>query len=128
MSHPEAVLEPLMNHTKKYDMRGTPHSYISHYHLDIVPTLYKAKMWTDTRAYQYTYNYNTFEVHTMPSVYFNYHVGGLLVAVYPQVDTLSEFLIKLCAIIGGTYAIAAFIDNALDSIIADRAKQYQLLN
>jgi hypothetical protein len=24
-----------------YDMRGTPHSYISHYHLDIVPTVYE---------------------------------------------------------------------------------------
>jgi hypothetical protein len=38
--HPEAVLSKLRGHEKLYDMGGTPHSYISHYHLDIVPTIY----------------------------------------------------------------------------------------
>jgi hypothetical protein len=63
----------------------------------------------------------------MPSLYFNYQIGGLVVEVNPESDELSTFLIKLCAIIGGTYAIALFIDNALDSIINDKYKQYELI-
>jgi hypothetical protein len=32
-AHPEAALSKLNGHKKVYDMSGTPHSYISHYHL-----------------------------------------------------------------------------------------------
>jgi hypothetical protein len=60
----------------------------------------------------------------MPSLYFNYNIDGVVVEVKPLNDGLSDFLIKLCAIIGGTYAIASFIDNALDSIFDDRKKEY----
>ena len=112
-SHPEAVLSKLNGHQKLYDMTGLPHSYVSHYHLDIVPTRYNVPYWPDTLVYQYTYNHNTFEVQHMPSLYFNYHIGGLTVLVSPEGDNLAAFLIKLCAIIGGTYTIASFIDNAL---------------
>ena len=77
--------------------------------------------------YQYTYNHNTFEVHHMPSLYFNYHIGGLTVEVRPESGSLSAFLIKLCAIIGGTYTVAAFVDNALDHIIGGRGQQYELI-
>jgi len=58
--HPEAVLSKLEGHSKIYDMTGTPHSYISHYHIDIVPTIYTGRLFGETRAYQYTYNHNTF--------------------------------------------------------------------
>ena len=64
----------------------------------------------------------------MPSLYFNYAIDGLVVEIAPMTDGLSAFLIKLCAIIGGTYAVASFIDHAIDSIIDDRRKQYELIN
>ncbi len=38
--HPGTQLTPLYGHKSIYDMQ-TPHSYVSHYHIDIVPTLYK---------------------------------------------------------------------------------------
>jgi hypothetical protein len=125
--HPEAVLSKLNGHSKIYDMSGTPHSYISHYHLDIVPTVYRSG-WFETHAYQYTYNHNTFEVNHMPSLYFNYHIGGLVVEVRPESDRLSTFLIKLCAIIGGTYTLASFLDHALDSLFDERRNRYQLVS
>lgn len=120
------MLSKLKGHSKTYDMTGTPHSYISHYHVDIVPTVYVHHLMGETRAYQYTYNHNTFEVNHMPSLYFNYNIDGVVVEVKPQNDGLSAFLIKLCAIIGGTYAVASFLDNALDAIFDDRRKQYEL--
>lgn len=63
----------------------------------------------------------------MPSLFFNYNIGGLTVVVSPESDSLSGFLVKLCAIIGGTYTIASFIDTALDHMIQDRKKQYELI-
>jgi hypothetical protein len=38
--HPGTQLSPLNSHYRKYDM-NTPHSYVSHYHIDIVPTSYR---------------------------------------------------------------------------------------
>jgi hypothetical protein len=63
----------------------------------------------------------------MPSLFFNYNIGGLTVLVTPESDSLSSFLVKLCAIVGGTYTIAAFIDTALDHVMQDRKKQYELI-
>lgn len=39
-THPDSQLLPLNNHTRVYDMSTSPHSYTSHYHIDIVPTRY----------------------------------------------------------------------------------------
>lgn len=80
-SHPEAALSKLNGKRMNYNMEETAHSYVSHYHLDIVPTRYAVPYWPDTLVYQYTFSHNTFEVHHMPSLYFNYHIGGLTVLV-----------------------------------------------
>jgi len=32
-AHPEASLSKLNHHRKMYDMSGTPHAYVSNYHL-----------------------------------------------------------------------------------------------
>jgi hypothetical protein len=57
-AHPEAQLTPLQGHERIYNMQ-TPHSYNSHYHIDIVPTIYSGSLST-TETYQYTYNHNSF--------------------------------------------------------------------
>lgn len=122
------MLNPLSSQKKKYSKSDGP-AYISHYHLDIVPTLYWNLLWFDSNAYQYTYNHNTFITKLMPSVYFKYQIGGIKIAVGPNKnDNVSYFLIKLCAIVGGIYALATFLDNALDTIIDDRRKQYELIS
>lgn len=111
------MLNQLKDHSKIYDMRTVPHSYTSHYHIDIVPTIYHDSYFRETHTYQYTYNHNTFEVYHMPSLYFNYHIGGLVVFVTPSADAdFTKFIIKLCAIIGGIYTIASFVDHALDRL------------
>lgn len=64
----------------------------------------------------------------MPCIYFNYNIDGHVVHILPTSSSISEFLIKLCAIIGGTFTIASFLDNALDTLINDRRKKYELVN
>ncbi len=104
---------------------STPHSYTSHYHLDIVPTIYRDHYFTQTNAYQYTYNHNTFEVHHMPGVWFNYQIGGLTVNVLPEGDGLIIFIIRLCAIVGGVYTLANFTANWFLTIF--KQNDYQLI-
>lgn len=74
-------------------------------------------------TYQYTYNHNVFAVDYMPVVYFSYHIGGLVVDIREDGMHFGMFLIRLCAIVGGTYTLASFVDHALDRFI-DRKKQY----
>lgn len=64
----------------------------------------------------------------MPCIYFNYNIDGHAVHILATNPGLSGFLIKLCAIVGGTFTIASFLDNALDTLINDRRKQYELVN
>lgn len=59
-SHPDAVLSKLNGKRFEYAMEDAPHSWVSHYHLDIVPTRYAVPYWPDTLVYQYTYNHNDF--------------------------------------------------------------------
>jgi hypothetical protein len=110
------VLTKLNGFKKLYNMNDSPHSYTSHYHLDIVPTVYRDHYFTQTNAYQYTYNHNTFEVQHMPVVWFNFHIGGLSVNVLPEKDGIAVFLIRLCAVVGGLYTLANFVANWFISI------------
>jgi len=49
----------------------------------------------------------------MPSLYFNYHIGGLQVYIFPRSHVLSTFVLNLFAIIGGIYTLASFIDHMI---------------
>ena len=56
-------------------------AFTSHYHVDIVPTIYDDGYFNEINTFQYTYTHSDFEVQHMPVVYFNYHIGGLSVYV-----------------------------------------------
>ena len=58
--HKETEMSRLNRHQRVYDMTNTPHSYTSHYHIDIVPTSYRALLGNERYTYQYTWNHNTF--------------------------------------------------------------------
>ncbi len=81
MKHPGSQLTALNGHHRLYNMT-LPYLYTSHYHLDIVPTVYTGLLET-VETYQYTYMHNTFNVNHMPSLYFNYHIGGTKVTIAP---------------------------------------------
>ena len=101
-------------------MSESPHSYTSHYHIDIVPTKYVGPL-GNIQTYQYTYNHNSYEVSHMPSLYFNYHIGGTSVYVTNYKGFFGFFLLNLCAVIGGIYALASFLNNTLHLLIEDKS-------
>ena len=123
-AHPEAQLTPLNGHQRIYDMK-TPHSYNSHYHIDIVPTLYFLNIFQE-ETYQYTYNHNSFEVNHMPALYFNYHIGGTRVTVYNQRGRFTTIILNVCAVIGGIYALAHFLYNTLFVITGSKVGYQEL--
>lgn len=49
----------------------------------------------------------------MPALYFNYHIGGTRVSIYNNAGALSTFILNMCAVIGGIYALAHFLYNTL---------------
>lgn len=104
----------------------TQHSYNSHYHIDIVPTIYFGTF-TQTETYQYTYNHNSFEVNHMPSLYFNYHIGGTRVSITSKQGPVSSFILNMCAVIGGIYALAHFLYNTLFALFGIKAGYQELV-
>lgn len=127
--HPEAHLRGLRGTEKIKAMPTTPgHSYVSHYHIDVVPTIYEDSIvFGYTKTFQYTFSHNYAQVQHMPAVYFNYGVGGMIVDIYPNRITFLQFLIELCAIIGGAYMIASILDGVLNRVFKP-GNQYELIS
>lgn len=125
-THPEAQLIPLDGHQRIYDMTQTPHSYTSHYHIDIVPTNYWGALGV-AEAYQFTYNHNSYEVGHMPALYFNYHIGGTRVYVSTWKGFFGTFLLNVCAVIGGIYALGSFLNNLLHILVNDKSGYQELV-
>lgn len=63
----------------------------------------------------------------MPSLYFNYHIGGLSVLIVPDSYRLTSFLLQMFAVIGGVYTLASFIDHMIHQMIGSK-NQYELIN
>lgn len=62
----------------------------------------------------------------MPSLYFNYHIGGTRVSIYSPQGAFSTFLLNMCAVIGGIYAIAHFLYNTLFAVFGNKAGYQEL--
>jgi len=56
----------------------------------------------------------------MPSLYFNYHIGGTRVSIYSKQGPVSSFILNMCAVIGGIYALAHFLYNTLFAIFGSK--------
>lgn len=111
--HPEASLHLLQNRT----LRETSGRSI-HYHLDIVPTWYHESAISSYYTYQYTFMQNAFKVEEQPAaVHFNYAIGGLQVEIKPRGEDLFIFLAHLCAVVGGTYAVAQAVHNLVSNFM-----------
>ena len=83
-----------------------------------MPTWYHGGVVSNYYTYQYTYHRNPYKVGGQPGVvHFNYHIGGLVVKVEPRDEDFWLFIIHLCAIIGGTYALCHAAYNLVSNII-----------
>ena len=63
----------------------------------------------------------------MPVLYFVYEIEGISVTVAPWNTGLFNFLMELCFIVGGVYAVAMFIDRMTYTLCCKRTG-YELIN
>lgn len=62
----------------------------------------------------------------MSALYFNYEIGGTRVSISSARGYFSTFLLNLCAVVGGIYAMGNFLLNTL-YVIAGTKIGYQEL-
>jgi len=96
-----------------------------HYHLDIIPTYY-FQGFTSIDTYQYIWKFNKAVTDELPVVYFQYKIGGIAVEVNSNREVIWVFLMELCSVVGGTFAISSFLTNLLSSFESGR-KGYELV-
>ena len=62
----------------------------------------------------------------MPVLYFNYHIGGTRVNIYRAQGAVSTFVLNMCAVVGGIYALAHFIYNTLFFLLGKQVGYQEL--
>jgi hypothetical protein len=62
----------------------------------------------------------------MPALYFNYHIGGTRITIYPKRSVFSAFILNMCAVIGGIYALAHFMYNTLFVLLGTKVGYQEL--
>ena len=89
------------------------------YHIKVVPTRYEP--WygaaLDTNQYTYTELFRTTsELDKFPAVYFHYEISPIMAKHTQKRRSYSSFLTSLCAIVGGVFAVAGFVDSWIHRI------------
>jgi hypothetical protein len=62
----------------------------------------------------------------MPALYFNYYIGGTQIYFTRPSSAFSIFLLNMCAVIGGIYALGAIFYRFLDSIFGSKIGYQEL--
>ena len=96
----------LNNMKKKYEQLTSVYQY----YLKIVPTKY-ITFKNVINDYQYTYNsYAEHGIHEMPSMHFRYDLSPITVEYKLHKETFLNFIINICAILGGVFTVTGIID------------------
>ncbi|XP_043283408.1 endoplasmic reticulum-Golgi intermediate compartment protein 2 [Venturia canescens] len=91
------------------------------YFVEIVPTDISTLLHT-SKSYQYSVkdhqrpiNHNKGS-HGIPGIFFKYDTSALKVKVIQQRDSFAQFLVKLCAIVGGVFVTSGLINSVVQTI------------
>ena len=102
-----AKLSYTLNNVKKQYEKLTS---IYQYYLKIVPTKY-ITFKKQINDYQYTYNsYAEHGIQEMPSMHFRYDLSPITVEYKLHKETFLNFIINICAILGGVFTVTGIID------------------
>lgn len=94
------------------------HSQMVIYYLKLVPTMYislrRNESTVITNQYSATWHSKgtplTGDGQGLPGVFFNYEIAPLLVKITEEKKSFIHFLTNTCAIIGGVFTVASFLD------------------
>lgn len=88
------------------------------YFIKIVPTTYQPDAGTVHRTHQYAVTQHTKAASrqsgfVLPGIFFIYDINPIMVTVTEKHTPLLQFLVRLCAIVGGIFTVSGFIDAVI---------------
>lgn len=101
-------------------------SAIYEYYTKVVPTTYAPLNRPPLHVYQFTANTNKIGNQHMPSLYIRYDFSPVTVRYKEVKESLSHFLVQICAVIGGVFTVAGVLDSVVHKSIVHLAKKAQL--
>lgn len=110
---------PLQNHdVSKPDSQGFEALSSHDYFMKVVPTIYESRSGDKLTAYQYTYAYRNYLAYghggrVLPAIWFRYDLTPITVKYTERMKPFYSFLTTICAVVGGTFTVASFIDAAV---------------
>ncbi|XP_033211183.1 endoplasmic reticulum-Golgi intermediate compartment protein 2 [Belonocnema kinseyi] len=106
------IIHPLEGEEKITDESTMLYQYF----IEVVPTDIDMLL-RKTKTYQYSVKDHQRPInhhkgsHGIPGIFFKYDTSALKIKVYQQRDSLCQFMIKLCASVGGIYVTSGLINN-----------------
>ena len=80
----------------------------------IVPTSYKGlNSNEEINVYQYTASFNQVQSQMLPAIYFRFDLSPITVKYWQYKDDFSHFVVQICAIVGGVFAVTGILDALL---------------
>ncbi|GET91017.1 hypothetical protein, conserved [Leishmania tarentolae] len=114
------TLEPMSGFKTAIGLRDP---YFFQFFLEFIPTTVDLGG-TDSRlGYQHTAFYSTLRYNGMgraPGLYFSYKRSSFSMDCAVQYDTMSHFLVNLCAVVGGVYSVAEMVEGGLEWLARER--------
>lgn len=101
-------------------------SAIFEYYTKVVPTTYLPLDRPPLHVYQFTANSNKIANQQMPSLYLRYDFSPVTVQYKETRQSLSHFVVQICAVIGGIFTVAGLFDSCLHRSIVTLAKKAEL--
>ncbi|KAK9833853.1 hypothetical protein WJX74_007907 [Apatococcus lobatus] len=118
----------MVNPLSGYHRIVTEESGTFKYFLKVVPSKYKRVVGRDLNTNQYSVTEYFSPVHKgqqmMPAVWFMYDMSPILVTVREARFSFGHLLVRLCAVIGGVFAVTGMTDRAVHK--SDLPSQYLL--
>merc|ERR1711971_357986 len=96
-------------------------SAIFEYYTKVVPTTYIPLSGQRRHVYQFTANANKIVNQQMPSLYLRYDFSPVTIQYREARESLSHFLVQVCAVIGGIFTVAGMFDAVLHRSIVHLA-------
>lgn len=111
--------DPLSDHDVSNPEKHGFDALASHdYFMKIVPTMYESRAGAELTSYQYTFAYRNYLAYghggrVMPTIWFRYDLSPITVKYSERMKPFYSFLTTICAVVGGTFTVASFIDAAV---------------
>eukprot|EP00931_Biecheleriopsis_adriatica_P107987 TRINITY_DN8231_c0_g1_i1.p1 TRINITY_DN8231_c0_g1~~TRINITY_DN8231_c0_g1_i1.p1 ORF type:complete len:366 (+),score=76.90 TRINITY_DN8231_c0_g1_i1:124-1221(+) len=118
--------DPLSWYGGSYSFGGSVDSAIFEYYTKVVPTTYVPLDRKPVHVYQFTANSNKIVNQQMPSLYLRYDFSPVTVRYTETKESISHFLVQICAVVGGIFTVAGLVDSVVHKSIVHLAKKAQI--